>query len=600
MQTSGHRVEHSNTLDLRDLHVADRALPNHNTAPPSAPLAASSNAPYMASKFLPGPSQLFPTDSSTGPGETHPTAEHSYYPRSSSYSHPPHTNSVDFGSRFGSHHHQQFLPHSETLTPSTSQAFHTQPLPEPSWTSSGIAAQSTSQANPASDEFRYPANHKHGQSSAYPVPTFTPPLTGREGFRSFGSTAHPGDNPSLYLSSAPDDLEQSGTSSVPFEHYGRLQAPHTFGSTNHLPLNSTYRSTPTSATNNHHLPSGDSARTFPLSTDVPRASDPQFGNAYKADDASQAEMNPFPEYGDEPRKRMRYMDETIAQGGHSKDTYSVGKEQHSNKRERKGEPCSRECRRTKRLTSLRLGPTPSISIPGAYNMSSNGMPTAFDHPGSAASNSFPIHPNSAPMQTSYNAGSRFLHHQSPPSSSRNDQFVNAPSFHPEYIPNAGLNPPSRGNGTDAFLYEARSIADRFHRDMSALLVSLCPQHSTASVANKFERFQARQPSSLLNQVVRAEDENSTPLEFARRVIDEVKRVSSVLVSQLLLASIFSGHDRAITEYRLLACTDFHVSRIDRQYHAQQISSGSRAFPHPYNPSQLICESFYEPFPNALG
>jgi hypothetical protein len=49
--------------------------------------------------------------------------------------------------------------------------------------------------------------------------------------------------------------------------------------------------------------------------------------------------------------------------------------------------------------------------------------------------------------------------------------VNAPNFHPDYMPNAGLNMPNRGSGTDAFLHEARSIADRFHREMSALLVS---------------------------------------------------------------------------------------------------------------------------------
>lgn len=344
MQTSGHRGEHSNTLDLRGLHVGDRPLQNHNTALPSAPLAAPSNGLYMASKFLPGPSQLFPTDSSTGPIDSHPTAENSYYPRSSSYGHPLHTNSADFGSRFGSHHHQQFLPHSETLTPSTSQAFQNPPLPETSWPSSGIGGHSTGQANPASEDFRYPTSHKHGQTSAYPAPAFTPPLTGREGFRSFGSAAHQGDNPSLYLSTATDDLEQSGTSSVLFEPYGRLQAPHSFGSTNHLPSNSTYRSTSTSIGHDHPIPSGDS-RPFPLPADVPRPPGSQFGNAHKTDeplqplDSSQAEMNPFPEYGDEPRKRMRYMDETVAQGGHSKD-YSVDKGPHSGKRERKGRSCS--------------------------------------------------------------------------------------------------------------------------------------------------------------------------------------------------------------------------------------------------------------------
>lgn len=50
--------------------------------------------------------------------------------------------------------------------------------------------------------------------------------------------------------------------------------------------------------------------------------------------------------------------------------------------------------------------------------------------------------------------------------------MNAPNFHPDYMPNAGLNMPNRGSGTDPFLHEARSIADRFHREMSALLVSL--------------------------------------------------------------------------------------------------------------------------------
>lgn len=54
--------------------------------------------------------------------------------------------------------------------------------------------------------------------------------------------------------------------------------------------------------------------------------------------------------------------------------------------------------------------------------------------------------------------------------------MNAPNFHPDYMPNAGLNVPNRGSGTDAFLHEARSIADRFHRDMSALLVSQ-PSHT---------------------------------------------------------------------------------------------------------------------------
>lgn len=342
MQTSGYRVENSNTLDLRDLHVAERSHQNHNSGLPSAP-ASSSNGLYMTSKFLPGPSQLFPTDNIAGPIDTHPSAEHSYYTRSSSYGHPSHTNSADFGSRFGSHH-QQFLPHSETLTPSTSQAFHTNPLPETSWASSGIAANSAGQANSTSNELRYPANHKNTQSSGFPVPAFTPPLTGREGFRSFGSSAHHGDNPSLYLSTAADDLEQSGPPSVPFDHYGRLQAPHPFPSPNHLPLNSTYRSTSTSATNDYPSSVVESARSFHLSAEAPRAPGPsgvQLGHGSKADEplqsleSSHPEMNPFPEYGEESRKRMRYMDETIAQGGHSKD-YPGDKGPHSNKRERKG------------------------------------------------------------------------------------------------------------------------------------------------------------------------------------------------------------------------------------------------------------------------
>lgn len=75
------------------------------------------------------------------------------------------------------------------------------------------------------------------------------------------------------------------------------------------------------------------------------------------------------------------------------------------------------------------------------------------------------------MPTPYNAGSRFLHHQSPPPSSRNDPFAHAPNFHPDYLPNAGLSVSGSGNNTDSFLHEARGIADRFHRDMSALLVS---------------------------------------------------------------------------------------------------------------------------------
>jgi hypothetical protein len=73
------------------------------------------------------------------------------------------------------------------------------------------------------------------------------------------------------------------------------------------------------------------------------------------------------------------------------------------------------------------------------------------------------------MQTPYSAGGRFMQHQSPPSSSRGDQFVNAPNLHPDY-PTGGFNIPIRGNNPEPFLQEVRGIADRFHREMSALLV----------------------------------------------------------------------------------------------------------------------------------
>lgn len=230
----------------------------------------------------------------------------------------------------------------------------------------------------------------------------------------------------------------------------------------------------------------------------------------------------------------------------------------------------------------------------------NGLPTTFEHPGSTTSNSFPMHSNSASMQTPYNAGSRFLHHQSPPSSSRSDQFGNAPNLHPEYMPNAGLHVPNRGNGTDAFLSEARGVADRFHRDMSALLVSHLRPHHDVFRTDRAKRCQARTPSSLLNQVVKVQDENSTPLEFARRVIDEVKRVSSVLVSHSALGSFFGICPCIHLRFISSGLTDFDQSRIDRQYHAQQISSGSGAVSHQSISSQLVCESFSEPIAYVVG
>ena len=100
---------------------------------------------------------------------------------------------------------------------------------------------------------------------------------------------------------------------------------------------------------------------------------------------------------------------------------------------------------------------------------SSGLPATFDNPLSAASNTFSVHSSGGPMQTPYTTGSRFLPHQSPPTSSRGDQFVNAPSFHADHS-SGGLNIPVRGNTAEPFLHEARGIADRFHREMSALLV----------------------------------------------------------------------------------------------------------------------------------
>lgn len=341
---SGYRVESSNTLDLRDLHVAGRSHHDYSQGIPPTHSATPSNGLYMTSKFLPGPSQLFPTENIAGSIDTHHGAEPPYYPRSSSYSHPSHTASADPGSRYGNHH-SQLLSNSETLTPSTNQAFQTQPLPETSWASSGIAANSTSQTNPASEEFRYPSNHKHSQSASYPVPAFTPPLTGREGFRSFGSSAHPGENQSLYLNSASDNLEQTALPPAPFDHYGRLQSSNPFPSPNHLSLNNPYRSNST-APNVYPASSGtDTARSFPPPADnqhpsVPPGSQP--GGPSKVDESSQSldssnsEMNPFPEYPEDSRKRMRYMEEALAPGGQMKD-YPGDKGISGNKRDRKGE-----------------------------------------------------------------------------------------------------------------------------------------------------------------------------------------------------------------------------------------------------------------------
>ncbi|GHJ85750.1 hypothetical protein NliqN6_2152 [Naganishia liquefaciens] len=445
----------------------------------------------MSSKFLPGPSQLLSADNFAGHLDTHHRVDLPYYPRSSSYNHPQSTTSTEIGSRYGDHN-SQVVTNSGTLTPSTNQAFQSQPLPDSNWTSATIASTTAALPEQASeDHHRYPAPQKHGQHSSYTIPAFTPPLTGREGFRTFGSSAQPTEAPALYLSSAPDPLEQSGQQPVSFESYGRLPSSAAFTSSNHLPSNNSYRS------NSFPAPAvPDNALPFPASVTTQHTGGltaGRLGTNTKIDDPSHSldlnsDMNPFPEYAEESRKRMRYMEEALAPGSHPKDYHGDRGSSHS-KRDRKG-------------------PNPPISIHSNHTMSS-GLPGTFDNPLSSASNTFSAHSTGGPMQTPYSTAGRFLPHQSPPTSSRGDQFINAPGFQTDY-PVGGLNIPVRGNSAEPFFAEARGIADRFHREMSALL--------------------ARTPSSLLSQVIKAEDESSTPLEYARRVIDEVKRVSMALHS----------------------------------------------------------------------
>jgi hypothetical protein len=330
----GNRGESSNSLNLRDLDVADRThQAYHHGIPNNVQAATASTGLHMSSKFLPGPSQLLSADNFAGNIDTHNRVDLPYYPRSSPYNHPQNTTSADFGSRYGGHH-SQVVPNSGTLTPSTNHPFQNQPLPETNWNSSGLASNSTGVAEQTSEDQRYPAHQKHSQHSNYPLSAFTPPLTGREGFRSFGSSAQPNENASLYLAS--DHLEQSVQPPVSFEPYGRIQSSSTFPASSHLPLNSTYRSNsfPAPAIPETVLPFPGAASTQHANTSA------RPGTSAKVDDSSQSldsnsDMNPFSEYAEDSRKRMRHMEEALAPGSHSKD-YHGDRGPPPSKRERKG------------------------------------------------------------------------------------------------------------------------------------------------------------------------------------------------------------------------------------------------------------------------
>jgi hypothetical protein len=110
----GNRGESSNSLNLRDLDVADRThQAYHHGIPNNVQAATASTGLHMSSKFLPGPSQLLSADNFAGNIDTHNRVDLPYYPRSSPYNHPQNTTSADFGSRYGGHHSQVVSPLSE-------------------------------------------------------------------------------------------------------------------------------------------------------------------------------------------------------------------------------------------------------------------------------------------------------------------------------------------------------------------------------------------------------------------------------------------------------------------------------------------------------
>ncbi|KAJ9108786.1 hypothetical protein QFC21_000106 [Naganishia friedmannii] len=522
---SGYRVESRNSLDLRDLHGAEASShyrQNHNLPP--AESTTGSSGLYMTNKYLPGPSRLFPADSYVGAVDPHHPGQPSNYRGASSYTYPLHSPSAELGHTKYGGYPSQIVANSGTLTPANSHAFQTQPLPSSSWTSGNGQAIHTALTEEQTEDARYSANHKPSQGSSYPIPSFTPPLTGRDGFRGFGSSTHPAENGPLYLGSAPDTLDAGINSSATLEYPNRLHpATHALPTSSQPPTNNLYKSSTLSSSVNNY-PSAletDNIHSFAASTNLQdpasstsgpetnsRPSDP-FGSLNHAN----TDMNPFSEHVEESRKRMRYMEEALSAGGSYAKDYHSERDFAGSKRGRKGmDTQSTHSRRTPGLvwglsSHTVAGHSQSISIPGSNNISS-GLIQTFDHPQSAGSASFPLHSSSA-TQAPYD-GNRFLPQQSPPPSSRNDQFGNPSGFHPEYMTGPGLNLPSRPVNTDSFLHEVRGIADRFHRDMSALL--------------------ARTPSSVLNVNVRNDEEGNTKLDIARRVIDEVKRVSQTLVS----------------------------------------------------------------------
>lgn len=103
-------------------------------------------------------------------------------------------------------------------------------------------------------------------------------------------------------------------------------------------MNSTYRSNsfPAPAVPESVLPFSASAS----AQHAGGSSSTRLGTGAKVDDSSQSldsnsDMNPFPEYAEESRKRMRYMEEALAPGSHPKDYHGERGASHR-KRERKG------------------------------------------------------------------------------------------------------------------------------------------------------------------------------------------------------------------------------------------------------------------------
>ncbi|KAJ9125160.1 hypothetical protein QFC22_000114 [Naganishia vaughanmartiniae] len=463
---SGYRVESRNSLDLRDLHSTEASHYRNNHNIPPVESTTGSSGLYMPNKFLPGPSQLFSADSYVGAVDSQHPGQPSNYRGSSSYTYPLHSPSADLShSKYGGYP-AQIVNNTGTLTPANSHAFQSQPLPSSSWTAGNGQTNHTALTEEQTEDARYSANHKPSQGSHYPIPSFTPPLTGRDGFRGFGSSTHPTENGSLYLGSAPDNLDVGINSSANLGYTNRLPpASQGISASNQSHTNNLYKSSTLSSSGNNYPSAAETENIHPFSTSAnlqdpagsnnatepnSRPSDP-FGSLNQAN----PDMNPFPEHAEESRKRMRYMEEALSAGGSYAKDYHSERDFAGSKRGRKG------------------------------NYTNRATQAPYD-------------------------GNRFLPQQSPPPSSRNDQFANPSGFHPEYMTGPALNLPSRPVNTDSFLHEVRGIADRFHRDMSALL--------------------ARTPSSVLNLNVRNDEEGNSTLDIARRVIDEVKRVSQTLAS----------------------------------------------------------------------